>query len=83
MSEESLNEGLLNPPDKNYKGLDRYPYSGSSVWLDNEWKLHQIEDSFELYNLENDPKEENNLANKFPQRVENMKKLFGNGRIQL
>lgn len=76
MSEGPINEGLLNSPDKDYKGLANYPYSGSSVWLVNEWKLHQIRETFELYNLENDPKEENNLADQFPQRVENMKKAL-------
>lgn len=52
ISEGSLNKGLLNSPGKKYKGLNSYPYSGSSVWLDNEWKLHQIGETFELYNLE-------------------------------
>lgn len=65
MSKESLNEGLLNSPDKNYKGLDKYPYSGSFAWIDNEWKLHQNGETYELYNLENDPKEENNLLISF------------------
>lgn len=76
MSEESLNEGLLNSPDKNYKGLDQYPYSGSFAWIDNEWKLHQNGETFELYHLENDPKEENNLASQFPQRINSMKKAL-------
>ena len=43
VSEISLNEGLLNRPDKDYKGMDRYPYSGSSVWIDNEWKASPTE----------------------------------------
>ena len=72
-SQEPLNEGLLNDPGREYKGIDEYPYSGSFVWLDNEWKLHQTGNSFELYNLKNDPKEENNVADKFPQRVATMK----------
>lgn len=71
-SEEPLNEGLLNPPDKSYKGLDEYPYSGSFAWIDNEWKLHQNGETYELYNLEKDSKEENNVADQYPQRVKTM-----------
>lgn len=74
VSERSLNEGLLNAPDNEYKGLDKYPYSGSSVWIDNEWKLHQNAEGFELYNLNEDPREEKNLIDQFPKRVKIMKK---------
>lgn len=73
MSGESLNEGLLNSPDLEYKGLDDYPYSGSFAWIDNEWKLHQNEEIFELYNLEKDPEEANNLEKKYPDKVKEMK----------
>lgn len=73
-AETSLNEGLLNPPDKEYKGLDKYPYSGSFVWIDNEWKLHQKGDAFELYNLNEDVREETNLVDQFPKRVKSMTK---------
>ena len=73
-SEASLNEGLLNPPDKVYKGLDKYPYSGSFVWIDNDWKLHQNGEAFELYNLKEDHKEKINLIDQFPQRVKEMKR---------
>jgi arylsulfatase A-like enzyme len=76
MSEELLNEGLLNSPDQEYTGLDQYPYSGSFAWIENEWKLHQREETFELYNLEKDTKEENNLADEFPQRVKSMGKAL-------
>src|SRR5690606_4396252 len=57
---EPLNEGLLNPPDKDYTGLDRYPYAGSFAWIDNDWKLHQKGDVLELYKLTADPAEEHN-----------------------
>ena len=45
--------------------LDSFP--GHSAWLDWPWKLHRVEDKesrveFELYNLESDPMEENDLA---------------------
>jgi hypothetical protein len=75
-AEVPINEGLLNSPDKLYKGLEKYPYSGSFVWIENEWKLHQDGEAFRLYNLEKDPKEENDLTDKFPQRVERMKEAL-------
>lgn len=74
LSAEFLNEGLLNAPDLEYKGLDNFPFSGSFAWIDNQWKLHQDEMDFQLYNLEKDPKEENNLAEKFPEKVKVMKR---------
>src|SRR5690606_498121 len=77
-AEESLNEGLLNTPARQYHGLDQYPYSGSFAWIDNQWKLHQNGASLKLYNLEKDPKEENDLAGKYPDKTAEMKQaLFG------
>lgn len=74
--EKLINEGLLNSPDKFYKGLDKYPYSGSFAWIENEWKLHQDDETFKLYNLAKDPKEENDLTDQFPQRVSRMKEAL-------
>lgn len=73
MDVKDLNEGLLNTPDRDYPGLDSYPYPGSLVWIENNWKLHQSGESYELYNLSEDPGEEKNLAKKFPDRVDHMK----------
>lgn len=78
MLSDSVNEGLLNPPNKTYKGLDHYPYSGQSAWIDNEWKLYQDGNTFELYNLKNDLKEEHDVAKQYPERVEKMKEALLN-----
>lgn len=78
IAKDPLNEGLQNPPEKKYPGIDIYPYSGQSAWIDNQWKLYQDGNSFELYNLDKDPKEEHNLANQFPERVQKMKEALVN-----
>jgi len=75
---DSLNEGLLNSPDMPYVGLDQYPYSGWFAWVENDWKLHQKGEEFELYNLVDDVKEEHNLAQKYPDRVKRMKEALLN-----
>ena len=64
MAADSLKEGLLNPPDQEYQGLDNYPYSGSFAGIENEWKLHQEGENFKLIHVENDPQEEHNLDKK-------------------
>jgi len=50
---------------------------GHAAWLDWPWKLHRIENKkgikWELYQLETDPEEKNNLADEQIQRVETMK----------
>jgi arylsulfatase A-like enzyme len=76
MSEEFLNEGQLNSPDLDYPGLEDYPYSGSFAWIDNQWKLHQNEEIFEWYDLEKDPKEGNDLAGIYPDKVGEMKQAL-------
>jgi hypothetical protein len=53
-------------------------FYGRSAWLDWPWKLHRIEKEnepivFELYNLEADPMEENDIAAQHVDRVESMK----------
>lgn len=71
-----LNEGLLNPPDKEYTGLDSYPYSGTCAWIDNEWKLYQKGTESELYNLKTDESEKRNVAGQYPDRVARMKEAL-------
>lgn len=56
--------------------LDSFP--GHAAWLDWPWKLHRIQIQkgdvkFELYNLENDPNEQNNLIAQNTDRVNSMK----------
>jgi len=56
--------------------LDSFP--GHAAWLDWPWKLHRIQSKkedikFELYNLADDPAEQNNLATKDTDRVNSMK----------
>lgn len=54
----------------------QYPedsFPGHSAWLDWPWKLHRIQEEsglveWELYNLEQDPMEQNNLKDKYPDR---------------
>ena len=51
---------------------------GHAAWLDWPWKLHRIQDksggvAFELYNLVEDPQEENNLLDRQSGRTESMK----------
>ncbi|WP_165075895.1 sulfatase family protein [Paludisphaera rhizosphaerae] len=52
--------------------LDRFP--GHSAWLDGSWKFHRIENpkdgklTYELYNLDADPREANDLLAKEPER---------------
>jgi arylsulfatase A-like enzyme len=50
---------------------------GHAAWLDWPWKLHRIENKgeagFELYNLVDDPGEQNDVAARHPERVDQMK----------
>ncbi len=79
--------GLEIEPYDILKGHERHlfmneplkPMRGQAAWLDWPWKFHKIKHwerpiRFELYNLETDPMEERNLANKDTARVERMKK---------
>ena len=56
---------------------DAYP--GHAAWLDWPWKIHRIEDldegtlTWELYNLENDPEEQNDLIDQQLERAASMK----------
>lgn len=59
----------------------KYPdkdFSGHSAWLDWPWKVHRIEDDsdrlkLELYNLEDDPMEQNDLASSMILKTDQMK----------
>ena len=56
--------------------LDSFP--GHAAWLDWPWKLHRIHSkkddvTFELYNLTDDPAEQNDLATQNADRVNLMK----------
>lgn len=70
---EVFNDGLLNGPDREYPGLEQYPYSGTYAWIDNDWKLYQQGETYELYNLTEDPGEKKDLSPYQPQRVNRMK----------
>ncbi|HBO44303.1 MAG TPA: N-acetylgalactosamine 6-sulfate sulfatase [Planctomycetaceae bacterium] len=62
--------------DKQYPH-DRKP--GHAAWLDGDWKLHRIagrnekDVRYELYNLADDPREQNDLLDTQPERAERMK----------
>ena len=63
-------------PDPAYP-TDQFP--GHSAWIDGDWKLHRIENkqgrvNWELYNLAEDPKEANNLAEAEPGWVKDMQR---------
>jgi len=58
----------------------KYPedtYGGHAAWLDWPWKLHRIETKkaikLELYNLAEDPKEQNDVAAQHSERTKSMK----------
>jgi hypothetical protein len=56
--------------------LDSFP--GHAAWLDWPWKLHRIQSkkdvvTFELYNLADDPNEQNDLISQNTGRVDSMK----------
>ncbi len=73
ISENELNEGFLNTPEMAYEGIEQYP--APAAWMDGDWKLHSTKGSaVALYNLGNDPGEENNLLDRHPERVERMQK---------
>lgn len=68
-------------PDANADEIKRqYAYDevgGHSAWMDGDWKLHHLPSKkgppqWRLYNLSTDPKEQNDLAEKEPERVKAM-----------
>lgn len=75
LSEDELNEGRVNSPDLSYEGVERYP--GAAAWIEESWKLHSKSDSISaLYNLSDDPEEEDNLLKQNPERAERMHKAL-------
>ena len=62
--------------------------TGHAAWLNWPYKLHRIQDKpeeiiFELYNLEEDPLEENDLASKDASRVNTMKTGLENWQVSV
>ena len=49
-------------------------FDGESAWMDGQWKFYRDGDIIELYNLETDPGESNNLISEYPERAEHMAK---------
>lgn len=82
---EAQQAGKPTPfPERLLKNVREFPafgddaLRGHAAWNDWPWKLHRIQRGagdpvFELYQLANDPMEENNLAAEQPQRVAAMK----------
>lgn len=69
---EIVNEGYLHPPGRNYTRAEERP--GPGAWIDGDWKLHRRGSDYLLFNLAEDPGEQNNVINKHPQRAERMRK---------
>jgi arylsulfatase A-like enzyme len=47
-------------------------FRGHSAWLDGRWKLHNTGKGYELYNLEVDPAESENVAERYPEVVKKL-----------
>ena len=57
-------------------------FPGHSAWIDGDWKLHRIEGNngkvkWELYNLQADPKEADDLSEAETERVNAMRRELG------
>jgi len=82
---QSTGADVTDPVRLRFEASDitkQYPedsFPGHAAWLDWPWKLHRIQNKeknqvkFELYNLAEDPMEKTDLADKYPDRFENMK----------
>jgi len=85
MEKQQAGAPTPHDPTRMKKDIDEYPQfpldtvAGHAAWTDWPWKLHRISGKdgvkFELYNLEDDPMEESNLADNVEQRerLESMK----------
>lgn len=53
-------------------------YAGHSAWISGDWKLHRVSDTaggkvrWMLYNLANDPREQNDLSKAYPEVVSDL-----------
>ncbi|MCP5545042.1 MAG: sulfatase-like hydrolase/transferase [Akkermansiaceae bacterium] len=71
---ERLRKNTADFPDRHVQGL-----KGHAAWLDWPWKLHRIQNKkdgkvrIELYQLDADPRESDNLAASEPDRVRTMR----------
>ncbi len=79
---------LFSDADKITQQYPTDSFGGHSAWLDWPWKLHRIEDKagkvkFELYNLDQDPQEGNNLINKNQKQAGIMKAELRNWLISV
>lgn len=81
MQKQLAGAPLPHDPARMRKDVDEFPQfpedtvTGHAAWTDWPWKLHRIEgQTLELYNLDDDPMEENDLAQspKHRQRLEAM-----------
>ncbi|MDB4632172.1 sulfatase-like hydrolase/transferase [bacterium] len=81
---EAKNAGKPNPfPNRILKNVNDFPkrekgmFTGHAAWNDFPWKLHRIQkkeqSSFELYNLESDPMETNDLLKLESERGKKMR----------
>ena len=81
LAEEKGEQPAAKPepdPGKITKRFSVEELPGHSAWIDGHFKLHRKAGRdgaarFELYDLENDPQEQNNIADQTPQRLEAMK----------
>ena len=74
--EPDVNTGLLRDPGDDWSEAEERP--GHAAWMDGPYKLHRIpnrepENRYELYNLVEDPAEENNIIDDEPEQAERMK----------
>lgn len=72
---ESMLPIVRNETDKRVKPLV-FCSDKQSVIMNNEYKLYYTKGNYELYNLKNDPFENNNIASLNQQLVEQMRKLL-------